>query len=184
MVIKELSIPGVFEITPTPLADNRGFFMRTYDVNIFKQAGIHQEWVQENHSRSQDRGIIRGLHCQRAPYSETKLIRCINGAIFDVVVDLRENSNYFGKWVGVELTDENKKMLYIPRGFAHGFCTTSNISEVVYKVDNFYSKEHEFGILWNDSDLNIKWPTINPVLSEKDRNNLSLNAYLKTINHE
>jgi dTDP-4-dehydrorhamnose 3,5-epimerase len=178
MEIKELEIPGVFEITLNPIGDNRGFFMRTYDVATFTQAGLHREWLQENHSRSQSKGIIRGLHCQLPPFSETKLVRCIRGAIFDVAVDLRKNSPSFGKWVGLELSEANKKMLYIPRGFAHGFCTLTDESEVVYKVDNVYSREHEVGLLWSDKDINIGWPTAAPVLSEKDRCNISLQEYI------
>jgi dTDP-4-dehydrorhamnose 3,5-epimerase len=117
---------------------------------------------------------IRGLHLQLPPFDETKLIRCIRGAIFDVAVDLRYRSSSFGKWYGIELNEENKRMFYIPRGFAHGFCTLTEKSEVVYKVDNFYSPEHERGIIWNDHDLGITWPTDNPVLSVKDSNNIKL----------
>lgn len=179
MIIKELNISGVFEITLSPIGDSRGFFMRTYDVELFKKAGLHCEWLQENHSRSDKKHIIRGLHCQQHPYSETKLVRCIRGSIFDVAVDLRKDSPTFGKWFGVELSEENKKMLYIPRGFAHGFCTLTEASEVVYKVDNVYSKEHEIGLIWNDKDIAIQWPTSKPILSEKDRNNTTLVAFSK-----
>ena len=153
--------------------------MRTYDVELFKKAGLHCEWLQENHSRSDKKHIIRGLHCQQHPYSGTKLVRCIRGSIFDVAVDLRKDSPTFGKWFGVELSEENKKMLYIPRGFAHGFCTLTEASEVVYKVDNVYSKEHEIGLIWNDKDIAIQWPTSKPILSEKDRNNTTLVAFSK-----
>lgn len=177
MVIKELNIPGVFEITLLPIGDNRGFFMRTYDVSLFKKAGLHRDWLQENHSRSEQRNIIRGLHCQQQEFSETKLVRCIRGSIFDVAVDLRKDSPTFGGWVGIELSEDNKKMLYIPRGFAHGFCTLTDESEVVYKVDNVYSREHEVGLLWSDRDLGINWPATNPILSEKDRNNILLQEY-------
>lgn len=177
MRIKELEISGVFEITLTPIGDSRGFFMRTYDVELFIKAGLHREWLQENHSRSETKHIIRGLHCQQEPFSETKLVRCIKGAIFDVAIDLRKDSPTFGKWFGIELTEENKKMLYIPRGFAHGFCTLTETSEVVYKVDNVYTKEYEIGLAWNDPVLNIQWPTSTPILSEKDRKNITLEAF-------
>jgi dTDP-4-dehydrorhamnose 3,5-epimerase len=178
MEFHKKEIEGVFEIIPDPHADERGFFMRTYDAELFKLQGLHREWVQENHSRSEKQGIIRGLHFQIAPFSETKLIRCIKGRIFDVAVDLRKNSPTFGKWTGVELTEEDKKMFFIPRGFAHGFCTISDLSEVVYKVDNFYSPVHERGILWNDPDLKIEWPVVNPILSAKDQKNMSLREFM------
>jgi dTDP-4-dehydrorhamnose 3,5-epimerase len=179
MEVKELEIKGVFEIVPEPFFDNRGFFMRTYDVGLFEKFGLNRKWVQENHSRSERNGIIRGLHFQVEPFDETKLVRCISGEIFDVAVDLRKGSATFGKWVGVHLSENNKKMLYIPRGFAHGYCTLTEISEVVYKVDNYYSREHEKGILWNDPDLKIEWPAQDPILSEKDRKNLTLKQYLE-----
>lgn len=177
MRIKELNIQGVFEINLSPIGDSRGFFMRTYDLDLFKNFGLHREWLQENHSRSVSKHIIRGLHCQQYPFSETKLIRCIRGSIFDVAVDLRKESPTYGMWVGAELSEENKKMLYIPRGFAHGFYTLTEISEVVYKVDNVYSKEHEVGIIWNDKDIAIQWPKSTPILSEKDKNNITFEAF-------
>lgn len=186
MEIKERKIEGVLEITLKPHLDNRGFFMRTFDENIFNKAGINREWVQENHSRSEEKGIIRGLHFQLPPFTETKLVRCINGAILDVFVDLRKNSKTFGQWDSIELSAENKKMIFIPRGFAHGFCTLTKESEVLYKVDNFYNKDAESGILWNDKDLNIKWPNSNPILSDKDIKNNTLQEFIdkyKSIEH-
>jgi len=179
MNIKELDIPGVFIIELNPVNDERGFFMRTYDNELFEKYGLHRQWVQENHSRSEKRGIIRGLHFQIEPYAETKLVRCIRGKIFDVAVDIRKDSPTFGKWTGVELSEENKKMLYIPRGFAHGFCTLTEISEVVYKVDNFYSPENERGIIWNDPDIDIDWPIKVPILSDKDRTNMTIKEFLE-----
>ena len=181
MEFRKKEIEGVFEIIPMPHNDDRGFFMRTYDAGLFKLNGLHREWVQENHSRSEEKGIIRGLHFQIEPFSETKLIRCIKGIIFDVAIDLRRNSPTFGKWTGVELTEENKKMFFIPRGFAHGFCTITEISEVVYKVDNFYSHENERGLIWDDKDLDIKWPVSIPVLSLKDQNNYTLQQLMNKI---
>ncbi|HPR73716.1 MAG TPA: dTDP-4-dehydrorhamnose 3,5-epimerase [Bacteroidales bacterium] len=174
MEYREFEIKGLFEITLKPYVDERGFFMRIYDNDEFMKHKLHREWVQENHSRSERRGIIRGLHFQAEPFAETKLIRCIRGEIFDVAVDLRKGSETFGKWQGIILSEENRKMFFIPRGFAHGFCTLSDISEVVYKVDNFYSPEHERGLLWNDRDISINWPLKNPILSAKDQNNLTL----------
>lgn len=179
MNIKELEIPGVFIIELNPINDERGFFMRTYDNVLFEKHGLHRQWVQENHSRSEKKGIIRGLHFQIEPYAETKLVRCIRGKIFDVAVDIRKDSPTFGKWIGIELSEENKKMLYIPRGFAHGFCTLTEISEVVYKVDNFYSPENERGIIWNDPDIDIDWPIKVPILSDKDRTNMTIKEFLE-----
>jgi len=175
--IKERKIKGVYEIILDPHMDERGFFMRIYDMNIFQEAKLHKDWVQENHSRSEQKGIIRGLHFQLPPYSETKMVRCIKGAVLDVFVDLRKDSETFGLWDSIELSEGNKKMIYIPRGFAHGFCTLTDISEVVYKVDNFYSPKHERGLLWNDPDIKINWPCQNPILSEKDQRNMTLKEF-------
>lgn len=178
MEFRELEISGVFEITPRDIADERGFFMRTYDMAEFTGAGLHREWLQENHSRSVRKGIIRGLHFQREPFAETKLVRCIRGMVYDVAVDLRAGSATFGKWTGIILSEENRKMIYIPRGFAHGFCTLSEISEVVYKVDNVYSPDNERGILWNDPYLSIAWPLEGePLISDKDRRNMTIMEY-------
>lgn len=178
MEIKERELKGVFEISLKPMEDERGFFMRVFDDYIFDKFGINRKWVQENHSKSLKKGIIRGLHFQMTPYSETKLVRCTRGAVLDVFVDLRYNSNSFGEWISIELNEDNKKMIYIPRGFAHGFCTLSETSEVLYKVDNYYSKENEVGLLWNDPKLNINWPFDNPILSDKDKNNFKLEEFV------
>lgn len=182
MEIKERKLKGVFEITLNPIKDERGFFMRTYDDVLFSKQGLNLKWMQENHSRTENKNTIRGLHFQLPPFSETKLVRCIKGAILDVFVDLRENSNSFGQWDAIELSEENKKMIFIPRGFAHGFCTLTEISEVVYKVDNVYSKQHELGLIWNDEDIKINWPTQMPTLSEKDNLNLTLKEFINKHN--
>jgi dTDP-4-dehydrorhamnose 3,5-epimerase len=179
MEIKERRIKGVFEIDLKPFTDDRGFFMRTYDSELFKKAGINCKWIQENHSCSEKKNILRGLHFQFPPYAETKLVRCIRGAVLDVFVDLRKESVSFGQWDSIELSEENKKMILIPRGFAHGFCTLTDCSEVLYKVDNCYSKESEAGIIWNDPDLNINWPVTDPILSAKDQNNMTLQEFVK-----
>ena len=179
MEIKERKLKGTFEITCKPHLDSRGFFMRTFDETIFKEHGISRNWVQENHSRSESKGIIRGLHFQLPPFTETKLVRCIKGTVLDVFVDLRKDSITFGKWDSIELSEENKKMIFIPRGFAHGFCTLTDISEILYKVDNFYHAESEAGLIWNDTELKIKWPIYNPILSDKDLNNLSFEEFKK-----
>jgi len=185
MEIKERKLKGTFEVNLKPILDDRGFFMRTFDDAIFKEKGLERKWVQENHSRSEEKGIIRGLHFQLPPFTETKLVRCVKGAVLDVFVDLRENSETFGQWDSIELSEENKKMIFIPRGFAHGFCTLTEISEVLYKVDNFYSPVSESGLLWNDKDLAIKWPVEEPILSTKDSKNHTLKGFVnkyKSIN--
>lgn len=169
---------GVYEMNLTPIEDERGFFMRTYAKEIFVNYNINRSWVQENHSRSVRKGIIRGLHFQFPPHCETKLVRCIRGAIFDVFVDLRKNFPTFGQWDSIELSEDNKKMIYIPRGFAHGFYTLTDNCEVLYKVDNFYKPEAEGGIIWNDETLNISWPEDNPILSQKDANLPTFNEFV------
>lgn len=179
MEIKEREIKDVFEIKLNPIKDERGFFMRVFDDTVFEKFGINRKWVQENHSRSEKKGIIRGLHFQFPPFAETKLVRCTVGAVFDVYLDLRAQSPSFGRWGTIELSSENKKMIYIPRGFAHGFCTLTEVSEVQYKVDNYYSKEHEAAIAWDDSDLAIPWPTSTPILSVKDKQNLTFKMFFK-----
>jgi dTDP-4-dehydrorhamnose 3,5-epimerase len=177
MNIIKRKFAGVCEIQLNPIFDQRGFFMRTWDIDLFKKSGLQHNWVQENHSRSEKKGIIRGVHFQFPPFSETKLVRCIKGAILDVFVDLRKDSESFGQWDSIELNEENKKMILVPKGFAHGFCTLSEISEVVYKVDNNYSKEHEAGIIWNDETLSIKWPVIDAIISERDSGNMTFTEF-------
>jgi len=182
MEIKERKIAGVFEISLSPIRDDRGFFMRTFDAGIFREAGLERNWLQENHSRSERKGIIRGLHFQLPPFAETKLVRCIRGAVLDVFVDLRKGSPTFGKWDAIELSESNQKMIFIPRGFAHGFCTLTTESEVLYKVDNVYDRAHESGLLWSDPELGIDWPAEEPVLSEKDQKNPTLQQFIE--NHK
>jgi dTDP-4-dehydrorhamnose 3,5-epimerase len=183
MEIKERKLKGVYELLLNPHVDARGFFMRTYDINVFLQAGLSCDWVQENQSRSLKRGTIRGLHIQLPPFTEAKLVRCIRGAILDVFVDLRQGSDTFGQFDSLELSNKNKKIIYIPKGFAHGYCTLTNTSEVLYKVDNFYSKEHEVGLLWNDPDLDIHWPLTNPIISDKDRDNITFKEFIAIFNY-
>jgi dTDP-4-dehydrorhamnose 3,5-epimerase len=177
MQINEQKIKGVFEIKLSPRLDERGFFMRTYDCNVFRDAGLNTNWVQENHSRSLKKGIIRGLHFQLPPYAETKLVRCTKGAILDVFVDLRSNSETFGHWDSILLSEENFNMVLIPKGLAHGFCTLTDVCDVLYKVDNVYNSEAEGGIIWNDDSLNITWPTTNPVTSIKDSHNITFKQF-------
>lgn len=171
-------IPDLIIIEPIVFEDERGFFMETYSFKDFEKAGITDKFVQDNHSKSK-KGVLRGLHFQIEPFAQSKLVRCIRGEIFDVAVDIRPDSKTFKKWHGIVLSEENKKMLYIPKGFAHGFVVLSDIAEVEYKVDNFYSREHDRGIIWNDPEIGIKWPIENPILSEKDSKLPTLAEFLK-----
>ncbi len=135
----------------------------------FEAAGIANDFIQDNHSYSAEAGTLRGLHYQLTPKAQTKLVRAIAGAIYDVAVDIRKESPTFGEWVGVILSESNKRHLLVPKGFAHGFCTLTPNTQVLYKVDELYSKEHDRGIIWSDPDLDIDWPTLNVVLSDKDK---------------
>jgi dTDP-4-dehydrorhamnose 3,5-epimerase len=154
-------------IKPKEFRDDRGFFMETYEENDFREAGIDTEFIQDNHSKS-EQGVLRGLHYQKGEYSQGKLVRCTQGVIMDVIVDLREDSDTFGETMNLILSEHNKKMLWVPRGFAHGFYTLSETAEVQYKVDNEYAPDQEAGIIWNDPELDINWPTDDPKLSDKD----------------
>src|SRR5918999_4388469 len=165
---KALTIPGVFMITPRVLTDSRGMFMETYKRSEFAAAGIAETFVQENHSSSV-RNVLRGLHYQRRPQAQSKLVRVISGKIFDVVIDLRRDSPTSGQWVGAPLSAEDRTMIYIPEWCAHGFCVTSDRAEVVYHTSNEYSPEHEAGIIWNDPALAITWPVDDPIVSERDQ---------------
>jgi dTDP-4-dehydrorhamnose 3,5-epimerase len=167
--IEPLKLPGSHAITLEPIGDSRGYFMRTYDRSLFADAGLQTEWIQENQSMSTVRHTIRGLHFQRSPHSETKFIRVLIGAILDVFVDLRKGSPTYGEWDSIELTDENHRAAYVPRGFGHAFCSLSDTVVVSYKVDSAYTPDAEGGLRWNDPDVGIEWPTNRPVLSEKDR---------------
>ena len=158
MIIKELNIKGVYEIQLESVPDKRGNFTRIFDDKVFKEHNLNYTWVQENHSYSQHKNTIRGLHFQFPPFSETKLVRCIKGEIYDVFLDLRKDSLTFGKYDSIILSQNNNKMILIPKGFAHGFCTLTNDCEVLYKVDNYYNPYKESGIRWNDPDLKINFP--------------------------
>ncbi len=168
MIIKERRIKGVFEIQLDSHEDERGFFMRVYDDTIFKKYKIHKKWVQGNHSLSVEKDVIRGMHFQLPPYSEAKLIRVINGKIYDTFIDLRKCSPTFGQWDSINLSADNKKMIYIPRGLAHGFCTLTKNCEILYKMDNYYTPDSESSIRWDDPEVGIDWPVSNPIISEKD----------------
>ena len=162
---KKLKIPDVILIEPIVFADERGFFIETFKTSDFKANNISYEFVQDNHSKSR-KGVLRGLHYQLKPMEQGKLVRCIKGKIWDVAVDIRKGSPWYGKWVGVELSEENKLMLWIPPGFAHGFVALED-AEVIYKCTKEYAPQYERGIIWNDPELAIHWPIKNPILLSK-----------------
>ncbi len=162
-------LPGVLVVEPTVFEDERGFFFESYHYKRYAEHGIDATFVQDNHSRSVH-GTLRGLHYQVNP-GQGKLVRVVVGEVFDVAVDIRFGSPTFGKWFGTYLSAKNKKQMYIPVGFAHGFCVTSDVAEFEYKCTDYYSPKDERGILWNDPALAIEWPIQNPILSEKDKKN-------------
>lgn len=182
MKILKKNLQGVLEVQLKSIEDERGFFMRVFDKKIFKENLIENIWVQENHSLSMEKHTLRGLHFQLPPYTEAKLIRVIKGKILDVYVDLRTDSKTFGQWGSTEISAKQKNMLLIPRGFAHGFLTLDENTEVSYKVDNYYTPDFESGIIWNDETLNINWNCNDPLLSEKDQNQQTLNQFLENHN--
>lgn len=164
----ETSLKDAYIIKPKVFQDERGFFIETYSKKKLKELGIEDDFVQDNHSMSVTKGVLRGLHYQLPPHTQSKLVRVTKGAAYDVIVDLRKDSPTFGKWEGFELTANNFLMLYVPRGFAHGFVTLENETEFQYKCDEFYEPSSEGAIIWNDPDLKIYWPIENPILSKKD----------------
>lgn len=169
MIVTPLSLKGASIIEPRVHGDSRGFFMESYNDSLFKQHGITYNFIQDNQSLSAEAGVLRGLHYQLNPKAQTKLIRVLTGAIYDVLVDIRKSSPTFGQWFGIILSEHNHRQLLVPKGFAHGFCTLVPNTQVLYKVDEYYSPENDRGILWNDPTLGIDWPTSNPILSDKDR---------------
>ncbi len=171
MKIEETNLPGVFIIEPKVIGDERGYFFESYRDDLFQEKIGKINWVQDNESLS-TKGVLRGLHYQLPPFAQTKLVRIIKGSVLDVAVDIRKGSPYFGKHTIIELSETNKRQLFIPRGFAHGFLVLSDSAIFAYKVDNYYSKECDRAILWNDSDIGVNWG-VNPgevQLSEKDIN--------------
>lgn len=167
-IFNKTDIEGVYIIEPKVFGDIRGYFMETYNKKEFDKAGLKYNFVQDNQSKSH-KGVLRGLHFQ-TKHPQAKLVRVVSGEVFDVAVDLRKDSKTYGKWVGVILSEDNKKMFMIPRGFAHGFVVLSDSAEFTYKCDDFYHPEDDGGIMWNDPDINIKWPDVGKKeLSEKDK---------------
>lgn len=171
MKVIETKLDGVVILEPEVFGDYRGYFMESFNQQKLARLGLDFAFVQDNQSFSVQAGTIRGLHYQLNPKAQTKLVRVLTGAIYDVVVDIRKKSPTFGQWVGVILSEENKRQLLVPKGFAHGFCTLVKDTMVLYKVDEYYSPEHDRGIMWNDPDLGIDWPMPHAILSEKDQRN-------------
>jgi dTDP-4-dehydrorhamnose 3,5-epimerase len=169
MKIVPLRLSGTFEIIAAPIHDERGYFQRAYDQALMRELGLQTNWVQENQSFSARKHIIRGLHFQRPPSAETKLVRAVQGAVWDVFVDLRNDSPTYGQWDAIELAADMHNMVYIPRGFAHGFCTLTESCLVQYKVDSCYAPGLQGGLRWCDPTLDIDWPTDSPLLSPRDR---------------
>lgn len=169
MNVIDTEIPDVKIFEPKVFGDSRGFFFESFSQKVFEEAtGLKRGFVQDNHSKSQ-RGVLRGLHYQLSPVAQGKLVRVTQGEVFDVAVDVRISSPTFGRWVGVILSAENKRQLWVPEGFAHGFQTLSETAEFLYKTTNFYSPEHEGSILWSDPEIGIKWPgEVTPLLADKD----------------
>lgn len=170
MNVIDTEIPDVKIFEPKVFGDERGFFFESFNQNVFEAAvGRKVEFVQDNHSKSV-KGVLRGLHYQLPPMAQGKLVRVVQGEVFDVAVDIRKSSPTFGKWVGVNLSAENKRQLWIPEGFAHGFLTLSETAEFLYKTTNFYSQAHEGAIIWNDQALQVAWPLVaNITISQKDQ---------------
>lgn len=167
MEIINTNLEGLVVFKPRVFEDARGYFFESFNKRVFEQAGIKEEFVQDNQSLSQ-KGVLRGLHFQNNPSAQGKLVRVIKGAVYDVAVDIRKQSPTYGKWYGIELSEDNKTMMYIPAGFAHGFLTLRDNTIFTYKVTNFYDKSAEDCLLWNDPDIAINWNYDAPLLSEKD----------------
>jgi dTDP-4-dehydrorhamnose 3,5-epimerase len=169
MNVIKTTIPDVLIFEPKVFGDERGFFFESFNHQLFEEAvGYPVTFVQDNHSKS-SKSVLRGLHYQLPPHAQGKLVRCVAGEVFDVAVDIRKNSPTFGKWVGVHLSGENKRQLWIPEGFAHGFLTLSDTAEFIYKTTSYYNVDNERAILWNDPLLGIQWPIKDVILSEKDK---------------
>ena len=171
MNFEKTKLEGVVIITPDVFGDHRGFFMESWSEHKMEEAGLHYNFVQDNHSMSSVKGTLRGIHFQKGDKAQAKLVRCVKGAVLDVAVDLRHESPTYKQWVAVELSAENKKQLMIPRGFGHGFVTLTDEVEFLYKADNYYAPEADGGIRWNDPEIGVDWGVENPILSAKDEKN-------------
>lgn len=181
MNVIQTALPGVLLLEPKVFGDARGFFLETYRAERYRELGIPGPFVQDNWSRSR-RGILRGLHLQH-PKAQGKLVMVTRGSVFDVAVDVRRGSPHFGKWVGYDLSEENKRQLWIPPGFAHGFCVTSDECDFLYKCTEIYAPENERTVLWNDPAIGVQWPVTTPVLSKKDEAGLPLAQHTQLMDY-
>lgn len=179
MLFKELPLAGAYAIELQSSSDDRGFFARMFCEKEFSSKGLNSKWVQINNSYSAKSATLRGLHFQAEPHSEVKVVRCVSGAIWDVMVDLRSSSSTFGCWYGLELSEVNRIMAYIPVGFAHGFISLSDDAELIYLVSSAYNRDYEFGLRWDDEQIGIHWPLVPCCISEKDKKNYSLEDLLR-----
>lgn len=169
MLFHETELKGAFIIEVKKLEDERGFFGRSFCMKEFEEHGLNPAVVQANVSYNKKKATLRGMHYQVSPYEETKLVRCVRGAIYDVIIDLRKDSETYRKWIGVELTEGSYRMLFVPEGFAHGFITLKDETEVIYQVSQFYTPGSEKGLRWNDPAFQIEWPLTPEIISEKDK---------------
>jgi len=170
MIFSETKLSGAYIIEIEKEEDNRGFFARMFDKNEFSKIGLDSEFVQSSISHNKKKGTIRGMHYQTESYEENKIVKCTKGSIFDIIIDLRSNSKTLKKWFSIELNENNHKMLYVPKGFAHGFQTLEDDSEVFYQISQYYNSEHSMGIRWDDKTFQINWPLEISTISEKDKN--------------
>lgn len=183
--VTALRIPEVRLITPQKFGDDRGFFSETYNKQSMAEAGFDTEFVQDNQSLSGAKGVLRGLHFQKPPFAQAKLVRCTRGSIFDVAVDIRKGSPTYGQWVGAVISAENWTQIFVPRGFAHGFVTLEPMTEVQYKVDNLYDGPSDAGLPWDDADIGVEWPEVGALtLSEKDKQHAPFAEFVSPFEYE
>lgn len=179
MKLIETKLKDCYILEPDRFGDNRGWFSESYNKKVFEDLGLNYDFVQDNESFSAKKGVLRGLHFQNKPYTQAKIVRCTSGAVYDVAVDIRHDSPTYGMWVGVELSEENGRQLLIPRGFLHGFQTLTDNVKFAYKCDNYYNKESDGGVMYNDPDIGVVWPIEDPILSEKDKHHPKLRELVK-----
>lgn len=179
MKLIETKLKDCYILEPDRFGDNRGWFSESYNKKVFEDLGLNYDFVQDNESFSAKKGVLRGLHFQNEPYTQAKIVRCTRGAVYDVAVDIRHDSPTYGMWVGVELSEENGRQLLIPRGFLHGFQTLTDNVKFAYKCDNYYNKESDGGVMYNDPDIGVVWPIEDPILSEKDKHHPKLRELVK-----
>ncbi len=179
MKLIETKLKDCYILEPDRFGDNRGWFSESYNKKVFEDLGLDYDFVQDNESFSAKKGVLRGLHFQNEPYTQAKIVRCTRGAVYDVAVDIRHDSPTYGMWVGVELSEENGRQLLIPRGFLHGFQTLTDNVKFAYKCDNYYNKESDGGVMYNDPDIGVLWPIEDPILSEKDKHHPKLKELVK-----